>query len=56
MTGTFGGLTPVASIDGRELGLSGETAAEGSMAARLRGMYNLRVEAEVARGRWTLRG
>ncbi|MEM7092653.1 MAG: aminotransferase class IV [Actinomycetota bacterium] len=44
VTGTFGGLTPVHTIDGRTIG-SGE---QGPMTIRLRELYDARVAAEVA--------
>ena len=44
LTGTFGGATPVHSIDGIVLG-SGEGA--GSMTTRIRALYTARLEAEV---------
>lgn len=45
VTGTFGGLTPVRSIDGREL----SAALPGPMTARLRGLYDALKDAEAAR-------
>ncbi len=44
VTGTFGGLTPVRSVDGRTIG-SGE---EGPMTVRLRALYQQAVEQSVA--------
>ncbi len=44
VTGTFGGLTPVRSIDGRTVG----AGAEGAMTSRLRGLYQRAVERSVA--------
>lgn len=44
VTGTFGGLTPVRSVDGRAIG-SGE---EGPMTRRLRALYQAAVERSVA--------
>ncbi len=47
MTGTFAGVVPVTSIDGRKL-----TDARGPMVARLQGLYRALIEAGVtARGR-----
>ena len=43
MTGTFAGVVPVTSIDGRKL-----TDARGSMVGRLQGLYRTLVEADVA--------
>ncbi|MFD1190935.1 MULTISPECIES: aminotransferase class IV [Phenylobacterium] len=45
VTGTFGGLTPVRSIDGREL----SDALPGPLTARLRGLYDALKDAEAAR-------
>ena len=50
LTGTFGGATPVHSIDGIILG-GGEGA--GAMTARIRELYADRIEAEVARRQYT---
>jgi branched-chain amino acid aminotransferase len=47
VTGTFGGLTPVKSIDGRVL----PAALPGPMTARLRALYDGLKDAEAARGR-----
>lgn len=44
VTGTFGGLTPVRSVDGRIIG-SGE---EGPISARLRALYEAAIERSVA--------
>ncbi len=44
VTGTFGGLTPVHTIDGRAIG-AGE---QGPMTIRLRGLYEAAIEADVA--------
>jgi branched-chain amino acid aminotransferase len=44
VTGTFGGLTPVVSVDGRTIG----DGLPGPMTARLRELYDRRVEREVA--------
>lgn len=44
VTGTFGGLTPVATIDGRTIG----SGALGPMTTRLRGLYNDLIERESA--------
>ena len=44
VTGTFGGLTPVHTIDGRTIG-AGE---QGPMTIRLRGLYEAAIEADVA--------
>ncbi len=47
VTGTFAGVVPVTSIDGRRL-----TEARGPMVARLQGLYRALIEADVAaRGR-----
>ena len=47
VTGTFAGVVPVTSIDGRKL-----TDARGPMVARLQGLYRALIEADVtARGR-----
>ena len=45
VTGTFGGLTPVVSIDGRVIG----SGKPGPMTARLRALYDQAVAAYVAR-------
>ena len=45
VTGTFGGLTPVRSIDGRAL----PAALPGPLTARLRGLYDALKDAEAAR-------
>lgn len=45
VTGTFGGLTPVRSIDGRQL----SNTLPGPMTARLRGLYDALKDAEAAR-------
>lgn len=45
VTGTFGGLTPVRSIDGRQL----SDALPGPLTARLRGLYDALKDAEAAR-------
>ena len=53
VTGTFGGLTPVAFVDGRPIGESEGRAADdasGPMTRRLRALYKT-LEAEEARGR-----
>jgi branched-chain amino acid aminotransferase len=47
VTGTFGGLTPVRSIDGRAL----PAALPGPVTARLRALYDDLKDAEAARGR-----
>jgi branched-chain amino acid aminotransferase len=44
VTGTFGGLTPVVSVDGRAIG----DGLPGPMTARLRDLYDRRVEREIA--------
>lgn len=44
VTGTFGGLTPVHTIDGRTIG----TGEQGPMTIRLRELYEAAIEAEVA--------
>jgi branched-chain amino acid aminotransferase len=47
VTGTFAGVVPVTSIDGRKL-----TDARGPMVERLQGLYRQLIEADVAaRGR-----
>ncbi len=43
VTGTFGGLTPVHTIDGRTIG----TGEQGSMTIRLRELYEAAIEADV---------
>lgn len=43
VTGTFGGLTPVHTVDGRRIGAGGQ----GPMTVRLRELYQARVQAEV---------
>lgn len=43
ITGTFAGLTPVASVDGRDIG---DGAASGAVTARLRGLYADLIERE----------
>ena len=44
VTGTFGGLTPVHTIDGRTIG----TGEQGPMTIRLRELYEEAIEADVA--------
>ena len=44
VTGTFGGLTPVHTIDGRSIG----TGEQGPMTVRLRTLYEAAIEADVA--------
>ena len=44
VTGTFGGLTPVHTIDGRTIG----TGEQGPMTIRLRELYEAAIEADVA--------
>ena len=44
VTGTFGGLTPVHTIDGRKIG----TGEQGPMTIRLRELYEAAIEADVA--------
>lgn len=44
VTGTFGGLTPVMSVDGREVGVG----ATGQMTSRLQQLYEEAIEVEVA--------
>ena len=44
MTGTFAGLTPVITVDGRTIGDGGP----GPMTARLRDLYQAAVEADVS--------
>ncbi|MEX2541807.1 MAG: aminotransferase class IV [Trueperaceae bacterium] len=39
VTGTFGGLTPVVSVDGRKIGAGVGTGAGGPLTARLAGLY-----------------
>ena len=46
VTGTFGGLTPVHTIDGRTIG----GGSQGPMTARLRELYQAAMTAEVASG------
>ena len=43
VTGTFAGLVPVRSVDGRAL-----TDGRGPMTERLQGLYKARIEADVA--------
>jgi len=45
VTGTFGGLTPVRSIDGRAL----PAVLPGPVTARLRGLYDALKDAEAAK-------
>jgi branched-chain amino acid aminotransferase len=45
VTGTFGGLTPVRSVDGRVIG----SGSEGPMTGRLRGLYEAAVARSVSR-------
>ncbi len=47
VTGTFGGLTPVSSIDGREY------ATDGPLTRRLRQLYHEKIQAAVARAKGT---
>ena len=47
VTGTFGGLTPVNSIDGREIGPGGF----GPLTKRLSSLYEAHIRAEVAQGK-----
>jgi len=47
VTGTFGGLTPVKSIDGRALA----APLPGPMTARLRALYEALKDAQAARGK-----
>ncbi|MEM7275347.1 MAG: aminotransferase class IV [Actinomycetota bacterium] len=47
VTGTFGGLTPVSSVDGRGIG-DGSTPTPGPMTVRLRALYQEAVAADVA--------
>ena len=44
VTGTFGGLTPVHTIDGRTIG----TGEQGPMTQRLRELYEIAIEADVS--------
>jgi branched-chain amino acid aminotransferase len=54
VTGTFGGLTPVTSVDGRTIGDGG---GPGPMTRRLRELYRQAVEADIeARPRWAPSG
>jgi branched-chain amino acid aminotransferase len=46
VTGTFAGIVPVRSVDGRRL-----TDGRGPMVARLQGLYGALVEADIARAR-----
>ncbi|MDG2026392.1 MAG: aminotransferase class IV [Acidimicrobiales bacterium] len=46
VTGTFGGLTPVHTIDGRTIADGGQ----GPMTVRLRELYEAEIEADLARG------
>lgn len=46
VTGTFGGLTPVHTIDGRTIG----DGSQGPMTERLRELYEAAMAAEVASG------
>lgn len=46
ITGTFAGLTPVTSVDGREI-----SSAPGPMVSQLQKLYTQRIDAEVAKGR-----
>lgn len=50
VTGTFGGLTPVAQVDGRSIG-TGEIP--GPMTKRLQALYTAAVEADIV-GHYTL--
>ena len=43
MTGTFGGLTPVHTVDGRTIG----TGEQGPLTVRLRELYEAEIEADV---------
>lgn len=45
VTGTFGGLTPVTNVDGRDIGAS---AAMGPMTTRLRDLYHAEIDAWAA--------
>ncbi len=47
VTGTFGGLTPVAEVDGRTIGAG---SGVGPMTERLRELYNTAVAADIATG------
>ncbi len=50
VTGTFGGLTPVHTIDGRSIGPQAQdsgAAAAGPMTLRLRALYEARIEEEL---------
>ena len=44
VTGTFGGLTPVHTVDGRRIG----DGVPGPMTVRLLGLYEARIDAEVS--------
>ena len=44
MTGTFAGVVPVRTVDGRTIG----TGARGPVVERLQGLYAAHVEADVA--------
>ena len=46
VTGTFGGLTPVHTIDGRTIG----DGSQGAMTARLRDLYQAAMASEVGLG------
>ncbi len=50
VTGTFAGLLPVASVDGRRVGACGEGAAQ-PLLPRLRALYSSAKDADVSRGR-----
>jgi len=50
-TGTFAGLLPVASVDGRLIGTCGDAAGGAPVTARLLALYKQAAEADVARGR-----
>ena len=52
VTGTFAGLLPVASVDGRVIGAcSAGGAGGGAVTARLQQLYAAAVDADVAKGR-----
>lgn len=51
VTGTFAGLVPVHTIDGRVIGWDEPPAIPGSMVSRLQGLYKDYVRAEAAKGR-----
>ena len=50
-TGTFAGLLPVASVDGRVIGACSAAGSPGAVTARLQALYAQAVDTDVARGR-----